>query len=42
MKLKAVFLEKDGSIITDAPNTDINELNSVSLSERVVEGLQLL
>lgn len=42
MKLKAVFLEKDGSIITDASNADITDLNSVSLSERVVEGLQLL
>lgn len=42
MKLKAVFLEKDGNIISDAANTDSTELNSVSLSERVVEGLQLL
>lgn len=40
MKLKAVFLDKDGTIIPDIPyNVDENR---ISLSEGVVEGLQLL
>jgi D-glycero-D-manno-heptose 1,7-bisphosphate phosphatase len=40
MKLKAVFLDKDGTLIPDIPyniNTDL-----ISLNEGVVEGLQLL
>jgi D,D-heptose 1,7-bisphosphate phosphatase len=40
MKLKAVFLDKDGTIIPDVPyNVDVSK---ISLSESVVEGLQLL
>lgn len=40
MKLKAVFLDKDGTIIPDIPynvNADL-----ITLSEGVIEGLQLL
>src|SRR5688572_13545273 len=40
MKLKAVFLDKDGTIIPDYPyNVDTSK---ITLSDRVVEGLQLL
>lgn len=40
MKLKAVFLDKDGTIIPDIPyNIDTNR---ITLSEGVIEGLQLL
>lgn len=40
MKLKAVFLDKDGTIIPDIPyHVDVNK---VTLSEGVVEGLQML
>ena len=40
MKFKAVFLDKDGTIIPDVPyNVDVSK---ISLSESVVEGLQLL
>jgi D,D-heptose 1,7-bisphosphate phosphatase len=40
MKLKAVFLDKDGTLIPDVPyNVDTN---LISLSDGVVEGLQLL
>lgn len=40
MKLKAVFLDKDGTIVPDIPynvNTDL-----ITLNEGVIEGLQLL
>ena len=40
MKLKAVFLDKDGTLIPDIPY-NVNG-NKVTLSEGVVEGLQLL
>jgi D-glycero-D-manno-heptose 1,7-bisphosphate phosphatase len=40
MKLKAVFLDKDGTIIPDIPYNANSEL--ISLSDGVVEGLQLL
>jgi D-glycero-D-manno-heptose 1,7-bisphosphate phosphatase len=40
MKLKAVFLDKDGTLIPDIPyNVDSNK---VTLSDGVIEGLQLL
>ncbi|HUQ67050.1 MAG TPA: HAD family hydrolase [Flavitalea sp.] len=40
MKLKAVFLDKDGTIIPDVPyNIDTDK---VTLSDGVIEGLQLL
>lgn len=40
MKLKAVFLDKDGTLIPDIPyNVDVNK---VTLSEGVIEGLQIL
>jgi HAD superfamily hydrolase (TIGR01662 family) len=40
MKLKAVFLDKDGTLIPDIPyNVDVNK---VTLSEGVIEGLQTL
>jgi D-glycero-D-manno-heptose 1,7-bisphosphate phosphatase len=40
MKLKAVFLDKDGTLIPDIPyNIDVNK---VTLSDGVVEGLQIL
>jgi D,D-heptose 1,7-bisphosphate phosphatase len=40
MKLKAVFLDKDGTIIPDIPyNVDPNK---ITLSEAVIEGLQML
>jgi len=40
MKLKAVFLDKDGTIIPDIPyNVDVNK---VLLSDGVIEGLQIL
>lgn len=40
MKLKAVFLDKDGTIIPDIPyNVDPNK---ITLSESVIEGLQML
>lgn len=40
MKLKAVFLDKDGTIIPDIPYNTNSDL--ISLNEGVVEGLQLL
>jgi D,D-heptose 1,7-bisphosphate phosphatase len=40
MKLKAVFLDKDGTLIPDIPyNVDVNK---VTLSDGVIEGLQTL
>ena len=40
MKLKAVFLDKDGSVIPNIPhNTDESK---VTLNDGVVEGLQML
>jgi D,D-heptose 1,7-bisphosphate phosphatase len=40
MKLKAVFLDKDGTIIPDIPyNVDPNK---ITLSDSVIEGLQML
>ncbi len=40
MKLKAVFLDKDGTIVPEIPQDIYTETNT--LSEGVVEGLQLL
>jgi D,D-heptose 1,7-bisphosphate phosphatase len=40
MKLKAVFLDKDGTLIPDIPNNV--DSNPVTLNEGVIEGLQLL
>ena len=40
MKLKAVFLDKDGTLIPDVPYNV--ETNKIELNEGVIEGLQML
>jgi D,D-heptose 1,7-bisphosphate phosphatase len=40
MKLKAVFLDKDGTLMPEIPNN--SDLSRLDLNEGIVEGLQLL